>query len=229
MIWCRSWARAVRLVSVSAGRRVHSPRSATSCSCWVMAAIVDVTGCCPVSSNAVVIQGILASTTDSPGPGMRHFRQLWRSISKVFWSRQRCGLDTRSLALAARPPDSCSTSSTSVMPNPGADRHPAPYPSPSLRISTTHHPQPRRTGLDTLAPAARPPDSGRASSSPPGPLDAVSSTRQIRLGAPATANEGGLTSKTCQRPSTNASQPSSRRFSRTPRNCRRCRGSTSRR
>ncbi len=101
VIWCRSWARAVRLASVSAGRRVHSPRSATSCSCWVTAAIVDVTGCCPVSSNAVVIQGILASATDNPGPGMRHSGQLWRSIFESFWSRQQCGLDTRSLALCS--------------------------------------------------------------------------------------------------------------------------------
>ena len=59
--------------------------------------------------------------------------------------------------------------------------------------------------------------------------DAVSSPRRLRPGAPATASEGGLTSETCQRTSTNASQPSSRRFWRTPRSCRRCRGSTSRR
>ena len=38
---------------------------------------------CRVSSNAVAIQGILASGTDSPGPGMGYFGQLWRSISKV--------------------------------------------------------------------------------------------------------------------------------------------------
>ncbi len=48
-------------------------------------------------------------------------------------------------------------------------------------------------------------------------------------GSPPTTCEGGLISETCQRPWTNASQPSSRSSSRTLRNCRRCRGSTSRR
>ncbi len=60
------------------------------------------------------------------------------------------GLDTRSLALAARPPDSCSASPTSVMPTPGADRRPAPYLFPSLRRSTTYDLNPRRR-VSTLA------------------------------------------------------------------------------
>ena len=81
VIWCRSCARAVRLVAVSAAGRVHSPRSAMSCSSWATAAIVDVTGCCPVSSNAVVIQGILASTTDSPGPGTGPGSGMWTTSS----------------------------------------------------------------------------------------------------------------------------------------------------
>ena len=74
----------------------------------------------PGSSNTVAIQGILASGTDTPGPRMRHFRHRWRSISKVSGAAMSVvstsstsggttessrGLDTRSLALAARPPE----------------------------------------------------------------------------------------------------------------------------
>ena len=68
VIWCRSCASAVRLASVSVGEGPQSEVADLVAGCRVTAAIADVTGCCPVSSNAVVIQGILASTTDSPGP-----------------------------------------------------------------------------------------------------------------------------------------------------------------
>ena len=148
VIWCRSWARAVRLVSVSAGRRVHSPRSATSCSCWETAAIVDVTGCCPVSSNAVVIQGILASTTDSPD--RIRFRNVGISRCQLVALESSSpkgppsldglaygtvgGLDTRSLALAARPPDR-----PQRLPLREQTR-PAPYLSRCCDLSTTHEP-----------------------------------------------------------------------------------------
>ena len=162
VIWCRSWARAVRLASVSAGRRVHSPRSATSCSSWVTAAIVDVTGCCPVSSNAVVIQGILASGTDSPGPGTgsdsghvdKHFESFWsprcRGLDKLDQRAAR-QLDHRRGGPPQPPP--CATREQTATP-----RRTSPVAAPF------HHaddPQPRG-GLDTrsLALAARPP--GRA-------------------------------------------------------------------
>ncbi len=47
------------------------------------------------------------------------------------------GLDTRSLALAARPPEG----PTTALPHPGADRAPAPYLYPSLRLCATHGPE----------------------------------------------------------------------------------------
>ena len=72
------------------------------------AATVAVTGCCPVRRMTVAIQGILASTTDNPGPGTG----LWfRDVDKYFelflepsmlWSRQLARL-AGELALA-RPP-----------------------------------------------------------------------------------------------------------------------------
>ena len=75
-----------------------------------------------------------------------------------FWSPQRCGLDTRSLALAARPPESGCAS----QPPPCATRErtpdPAPYLSPLLR--SFHHPRPataREWSRHSLA--ARPPES----------------------------------------------------------------------
>ncbi len=122
--------------------------------------------------------------------------------------------------------------STPPCPHPGADRHPAPYPSPVAAPTTTNPRQPRRSRLDALARApcsTRGPGEQRLLSHRHTHPDAVSSPRRLRPGAPATASEGGLTSETCQRTSTNASQPSSRRSWRTPRSCRRCRGSTSRR
>src|SRR6476661_6261217 len=73
-------------------------------------------------------------------------------FSKVFWSPQQCGLDTRSLALAARPPESWRASSTSARSHPGEERHSAPYLLGGWML-----------GLDTrsLALAARPPVSSR--------------------------------------------------------------------
>ena len=136
MIWWRSWARAVRSVSVSAGRRVHSPRSATSRSCWAMAAIVD---------GDRVLSGVVecrCHTGNSrhrpptvPGPGMRgDSGQLWRSIPESFLGPSAVVVsDTRSLALAARAareaePPPCAT--------PGEANLSPRFTSSSLRFST---------------------------------------------------------------------------------------------
>ncbi len=95
----RSGCRPARSVA-----RDHSPRSASwSRSAWNRGD-ADVTGCASGSPNTVAIQGILASSTDSPGPGMGYFGQLWRSISKACWSL-RCRWSRHPLAGAR-----CSTS-----------------------------------------------------------------------------------------------------------------------
>ena len=104
------------------------------------------------SSNTVAIQGILASATDSPGPGMGYSGQLWTSISDSFWSAGCCGLDTRSLALAARPPGEVAT--TAVLPRATVDQRRTVL---ELR-STTDHPPPleRLTRAASLAPRSQP-------------------------------------------------------------------------
>ena len=62
------------------------------------------TGCASGVPNTVAIQGILASGTDTPGPRMRAFPASVEKHFQSFWSGDVDGLDTRSLALAARPP-----------------------------------------------------------------------------------------------------------------------------
>ncbi len=110
-----------------------------SCSCWEMAAIVDVTGWLSGVVECRCHTGNSGIDHRQSGTGNAAFRTAVEKYFESFWSRQQCGLDTRSLALAARPPER----PTTALRHPGADRHPAPYPSPSLRISTTPHPQPR--------------------------------------------------------------------------------------
>ncbi len=60
------------------------------------------TGCCPVSSNAVVIQGILASTTDSFGPGKPgHSGQTGERVSRDFWDSMSWSRQARPAGIAA--------------------------------------------------------------------------------------------------------------------------------
>ena len=83
----RSCARAVRGGQVSASRRDQQPRSATSSSRRGSGGDRDVTGCASGSPNTVAIQGILASTTDSSGPGTGAFRAAGdEAFRKYFWS-----------------------------------------------------------------------------------------------------------------------------------------------
>ena len=143
------------------GRRSRRPGGSTARgprarrSSLETAAIMDVTGCCPVSSNTVVIQGILASTTDNPGPRIgAHSGQLWtKYLRKCLLERRRMsgsrhaspagqargstiGSAFRPRALRCSTTETAaSASSTTAVPDPGADRHPAPYLSPSLRLS----------------------------------------------------------------------------------------------
>ena len=141
---------------------------------WETAAIVDVTGCCPVSSNAVAVQGILASGTDSSGPGMGCSGLLWRGIFRkvsgalgVVVSRRRWRASSTTVmrhryngpnaALwAVFAPYRVVRSVGRVLrllnhrrAAPGGGPARPPYRSPSLRLSTTHHLQPRHRGYET--------------------------------------------------------------------------------
>ena len=81
---CRSAAREVRVSASSVWLRDQQPRSASSSSSAWNRGDRAATGCASGSPNTVAIQGILASGTDTPGPGMRAFPgSRWRSISKV--------------------------------------------------------------------------------------------------------------------------------------------------
>ena len=226
---CRNAATEAR-VSASSVSLIDQSRGSPSWSrsAWNRATRAA-TGCASGSPNTVAIQGILASTTDSPGPRTGVLPACGQVFSECFWSGRCRGLDKldqRGVALDHR-----SDSATATATYPGADRDPAPYLSRRCAFPPPDDLQPRGWSRHSLAGArcSTTGDHAVVSTLARWPIGAVSSPRQIRPGGPATSGEGGLTSETCQRPSTNASQPSSRRFSRTPRNCRRCRGSTSRR
>ena len=225
MIWCRSWASAVRLVAVSVGRRVHSPRSATSSELlgdsgdrgrdrvagrcrriplsyrefWHRPPTfpapepASIPASCGQASSMFLehldmlgsrhsLAGARCSTTGEANhcPAAPGSRPRPRAVSlpllriSITYDLQprRSGLDTRSLALAARPP----AWPTTAMPHPARSPDPAPY---LLLAALLDHPRPATarewsrhslagarcstTGGLSLALAARPPESSNTS------------------------------------------------------------------